>query len=70
MWNIEGFYREIKQLTGIEACQGCKSRIQRNHIAWAMLIWNYLKRLAFQSGKTIYQLKFGLLSDYLRHVGY
>jgi len=65
-WIIEEFHREIKQLTGIEACQCRKSRIQRNHIACAMLVWHHLKRLAFQSGKTIYQLKCGLLSDYLR----
>ncbi len=31
-----------------------------------MIVWHHLKRLAFQSGKTIYQLKSGLLSDYLR----
>jgi hypothetical protein len=34
-----------------------------------MLVWNHLKRLAFQigkTGKTVYQLKFGLLSDYLK----
>ncbi len=32
-WIIEEFHREIKQLTGIEACQCRKSRIQRNYIA-------------------------------------
>ncbi len=31
-----------------------------------MLVWHHLKRLAFQSHTTIYQLKSGLLSDYLR----
>ena len=65
-WNIEEFHRELKQLTGIEACQCRKSRIQLNHIACAMLIWHHLKRLAFQTHTTIYQLKSGLLSDYLR----
>ncbi|AFY73269.1 transposase family protein [Synechococcus sp. PCC 7502] len=65
-WKIEEFHRELKQLTGVEACQCRKSRIQRNHIACAMLVWNHLKRLAFQAGKTIYQIKFGLLSDYLK----
>ena len=65
-WNIEEFHRELKQLTGIQSCQCRKSRIQRNHIACAMLVWNQLKRLAFQVGNTIYQLKFGLLSDYLK----
>ena len=65
-WNIEEFHRELKQLTGIQSCQCRKSRIQRNHIACAMLVWHHLKRLAFQVGNTIYQLKFGLLSDYLK----
>jgi Transposase DDE domain len=65
-WKIEEFHREFKQLTGVEACQCRKSRIQRNHIACAMLVWNHLKRLAFQAGKTIYQRKLGLLSDYLK----
>jgi hypothetical protein len=52
-WNIEEFHRELKQLTGIQSCQCRKSRIQRNHIACAMLVWNQLKRLAFQLGNTI-----------------
>jgi hypothetical protein len=30
-----------------------------------MLVWNHLKRLAVKVGKTIYQLKAGLMSDYL-----
>jgi hypothetical protein len=65
-WNIEEFHRQLKQLTGIQSCQCRKSRIQRNHIACAMLVWNQLKRLAFQLGNTIYKLKSGLLSDYLK----
>ena len=65
-WNIEEFHRELKQLTVIEACQCRKSRIQRNHIACAMLVWHHLKCLAFQAGSTIYKLKSGLLADYLR----
>lgn len=32
-WKIEEFYREIKQVTGIEKCQCRIERIQRNHIA-------------------------------------
>lgn len=64
-WKIEEFHRELKQLTGIESCQCRKSRIQRNHIACAMLVWNHLKRFAVKVGKTIYQLKAGLMSDYL-----
>nr|WP_225902944.1 transposase [Pseudanabaena yagii] len=65
-WIIEEFLRELKQLTGIQSCQCRKSRIQRNHIACAMLVLPHLKRLAFQVSNSIYKLKSGLLSDYLR----
>ena len=61
----ENVHRELKQLTGMEACQCRKARIQRNHIACALLVWNRLKQLAYQSGQTVYQLKQGLLSQYL-----
>ena len=53
-------------MTGIERCQQCRGgRIQRNHIACALLVWSRLKDLAYQSGQTIYQIKHGLLRDYL-----
>lgn len=64
-WYVEQFHRELKQLTGVEACQCRKQRIQRNHIACAVLVWAFLKRKAQQSGKTVYQLKRGLMKNYL-----
>jgi hypothetical protein len=64
-WKIEEFHREAKQLTGLEDCQCRKARIQRNHIACALLVWVRLKSLAYQSQQTVYQLKHGLLHDYL-----
>ncbi len=64
-WKIEEFHRELKQLTGVEACQCRKAQIQRNHIACALLVWTRLKMIAYQSGKTVYQIKHRLLSDYL-----
>jgi hypothetical protein len=64
-WKIEEFHREIKQLTGIESCQCRKARLQRNHIACAMLVWVRLKNLAYSTGQTIYQIKHNLLSNYL-----
>jgi hypothetical protein len=64
-WKIEEFHREAKQLTGIEGCQCRSGRIQRNHIACALLVWTRLKSLAYQSGQTVYQIKRGLLHDYL-----
>ncbi len=63
--HLEEFHRELKQLTGVEACQCRKARIQQNHIACALLVWTRLKALAYQNGKTIYQIKQGMLSDYL-----
>lgn len=64
-WKIEEFHRELKQTTGIEKCECRIRRIQRNHIGCAMLVWSCLKELAYQTGKTIYHLKDGLLDDYL-----
>jgi hypothetical protein len=65
LWKIEEFHRELKQLTGVESCQCRKARIQRNHINCAMLVWSRLKQLAYSTGQTVYQIKHGLLSNYL-----
>lgn len=64
-WKIEEFHRELKQVTGIAKCQARKERSQRNHIIAAMLVWNRLKNLAYKLKTTIYQLKKGLLDDYM-----
>ena len=64
-WKVEEFHRELKQLTGIESCQCRKARIQRNHVACALLVWVRLKSLAYKNGQTIYQIKQKLLSTYL-----
>jgi hypothetical protein len=64
-WKIEPLHREGKQVTGLEHCQCRKARIQRNHIGCAFLVWVRLKELAAKTGQTIYQLKHGLLDDYL-----
>lgn len=64
-WKIEQFHRETKQTTGIEGCQCRLARIQRNHIACAMLVWIRLQRVAHDTASTIYQLKQGLLDNYL-----
>lgn len=64
-WKIEQTHREAKQTTGLEACQCRKARLQRNHIACAFLVWARLKHLATETGRTVYQLKHGLLDDYL-----
>lgn len=63
---IEQFHRELKQLTGVEKCQCRKARIQRNHIACAVLVWIRLTSLARKTMTNVYQLKRGMLSGYLR----
>lgn len=65
-WKIEQFHREAKQITGIENCQCRLNRSQRNHIASALLVWLVFKELANKAQQTVYQLKHGLLSDYLK----
>jgi Transposase DDE domain len=65
-WKVEQFHRELKQVTGVEACQCRKNRSQRNHIGCALLVWVCLKRYAKQMFANVYQLKQGLLDDYLK----
>ena len=64
-WKIEQFHRETKQLTGLEKCQCRLPRIVRNHISAAFLVWIHLMRKAHETGQTLYQVKHGLLSEYL-----
>ena len=64
-WKIEQFHREAKQLTGLEKCQCRLPRIVRNHIASAFLVWIHLMRKASEKGQTLYQVKHGLISEYL-----
>ena len=65
-WRIEEVHREAKQVTGLEACQCRRARIQRNHIACSFLVWYRLKELAYGLGETLYQLKYGPLDEYMR----
>ncbi|MEM9538735.1 MAG: transposase [Cyanobacteria bacterium P01_E01_bin.42] len=64
-WKIEEFHREVKQVTGIESCQCRKAAIQKNHIACALWVWNFLTTIARQTQTTVYALKQRLLDDYL-----
>jgi hypothetical protein len=64
-WKIEQFHRESKQVTGLEGCQCRLSRALRNHIACSFLVWIHLKRVATRLNTNVYQLKFGLLDDYM-----
>lgn len=65
-WCVEQLHREEKQLTGIEQSQCRLARAQRNHILAATLVWTRLKQIAYAYNQTIYQLKKGLLDEYMR----
>lgn len=65
-WQVEELHRGLKQLTGTEKCQCRKGRSQRNPLACCYHAWLSLKVHATKLGKTLYQTKQDLLSDYLR----
>ena len=65
-WTMEQFPRELKQLTGVQACQCRLARSQRIHIALAVRAWTRLKQAAYQTKQTVYQLKQGFLDEYMR----
>jgi hypothetical protein len=65
-WQVEELHRGLKQLTGTKKCQCRKGCSQRNHIACGYHARLSLKVKARELGKTIYQTKQDLLSDYLR----
>lgn len=64
-WNIEQKHRELKQVTGIEKCQCRLASSQKNHIACAMLLLSQLTHYAHTIGKNVYELKQGLLKNYM-----
>jgi len=66
-WKIEEFHRELKQLTGVEACQCRKARLQRNHILCHAGL-SRLKAIAYQACQTIYQIKHGLSNHLIQHL--
>jgi hypothetical protein len=66
-WQIEELHRGLKQLTGTEKCQCRKGRSQRTHLACCYHAWLSLKVKAKLLGKTLYQTKDDLFSDYLRN---
>jgi hypothetical protein len=63
---IEEFQREDKQLIGMDRCQCRRVRIVHNHINCTILVWVWLKQVAFETGLTTYQVKQSVLSDDLR----
>jgi hypothetical protein len=65
-WQVEEFHREYKQLTGSEKCQCRKARSQRNHLACCYVAWVAIKVKAQAMKKTVYQLRNGLFTEYLK----
>jgi hypothetical protein len=52
-------------LAGIERCPCRKARIQRNHIACAMLVRFRLADIATKTRQTVYRIKHALRDDCL-----
>jgi hypothetical protein len=65
-WQVEELHRGLKQLTGTEKCQWRVARAQRNHLACCYHAWVSLKVKATELGQTLYALREGLFSHYLR----
>jgi hypothetical protein len=65
-WQVEEFHREFKQLTGSEKCQCRKARSQRNHLACCYAAWVAIKVKAREMKQTVYQLRNGLFTEYLK----
>lgn len=65
-WQVEELHRGLKQLTGSEKCQCRAARAQRNHLACCYHAWVSLKVKAKELGQTLYELRDGLFSHYLR----
>lgn len=65
-WQVEELHRGLKQLAGSEKCQCRLAQSQRNHMACCYHAWLSLKVKALELGKTLYQVRHELLSDYLR----
>ena len=65
-WQVEELHRGLKQLTGTEQCQCRSARSQRTHLACCYQAWVSLKVHAKRLGKTLYQVRADLFSEYLR----
>lgn len=64
-WKVEQFHRELKQTTGVQNCQCRNHRAIRTHIAMSMLVWLKFTDIARAKESNIYQLKQGLLDQYI-----
>jgi hypothetical protein len=65
-WQIEEFNRGYKQLTGSEKCQCRAARSQRNHLACCFHAWVSLKIKAKELKQTLYQVRTGIFTDFLK----
>ena len=65
-WQVEELHRGLKQLAGSEKCQCRLAQSQRNHLACCYHAWLSLKVKALELGKTLYQVRHELFSEYLR----
>ena len=62
-WKIEEFRRKLKHLKELKLISVAKREF--NAVTLLVLIWSRLKVVVHKTSKTVYQIKHGMLSDYL-----
>lgn len=65
-WGIEEYHREIKQYCGIERCQSRSRQAQMNHIGFSIRAFLRLMIRSYDTGKSIFELKYGIIRDAVR----
>ena len=65
-WKIEQFHREAKQLTGLENANVVYHALFAITSLAPFSFWIRLMREAHETAQTLYQVKHGILSEYLR----
>ncbi|RZV21624.1 transposase, partial [Legionella longbeachae] len=62
-WSVEVYHREVKQTCGIERCQACTGRAQRNHIFLAIAAWFEQHKLRTSQKITLYQQNWSVIKN-------
>ncbi len=65
-WAIEEYHRGLKQCCGVERAQVRSSRVQRNHIGFAIRAFLRLELHWFATGISWYEAKLGIVRDAVR----
>ena len=62
---IEQFHRESRRVICVAKCLAQKVRIVCNHIGCGISVWARLKRVAYQTRRTIYQVRYNPFTEFV-----